>query len=232
MVTIVTEAGATFISIKADVFLDKFVGESEKLASAIFKLGRKLAPSIIFIDEIETLLQKRTGDSHHVVNSIQGIFLSEWDGLSVPNQNSDAGALDHGPVVVLGATNRPQDLDAAFLRRMPVKLAVPLPDAAARVAILQAQLRNEQVAADVDLVYLAEALNGCSGADIKELIRMASLKRTKEITALAQKAIVEGKGHTVAHLENRPLNMADFEVALQKFSVRGEEMFDFTLLSC
>lgn len=68
---IAKEAGATFISIKASSILDKFVGESEKLALAIFKLGRKLAPSIIFIDEIETLLQKRSSDGHHVMNSVQ-----------------------------------------------------------------------------------------------------------------------------------------------------------------
>ena len=123
---LVPECAATFISIKASTVMDKWFGESDKLVSALFSLGRKLAPSIIFIDEIETLLKKRDGSDGSLssaFHSMQGTFLAEWDGLS-----SSSAA----PVVVLGATNRPMDLDKAFLRRMPVSIKMVPPDLAGR----------------------------------------------------------------------------------------------------
>lgn len=244
---IAKEAGATFISIKANTILDKYVGESERMASAIFKLGRKLAPSIIFIDEIETLLQKRRGDSAHVVSSMQGIFLSEWDGLVVQRQQElqTDTSFYHGPVVVLGATNRPQDLDPAFLRRMPVKLSISLPNAPQRLAIFHAQLRNEEVEEDVSLETFAELMEGCTGADIKELIRLACLNRTKEMTALAQKRILEDQQsadqkaapstmehgadqhHHKVWSVQRPLNQDDFNVAFKKAIHRDSNMNAF-----
>eukprot|EP01031_Cornospumella_fuschlensis_P034952 gene34952-42328_t len=227
---IAKEAGATFISIKASSVLDKFMGESEKLAQAIFKLGRKLAPSVIFIDEIETLLQKRRGDTHHAVSSLQGMFLSEWDGLTQQQQQKQSGSVvAQGPVVVLGATNRPSDLDAAFLRRMPVKLAISLPDTAARVAIFQAQLRHENVNEDVDLVHLAEQLEGSTGADIKEVIRLACLRRTKEISAQAQELLAQ-KSSELSSLSslNRPINKEDFEFALNKILHSGSNLRSYS----
>ncbi|RYH18970.1 ATP-binding protein [archaeon] len=216
------------MSIKASSVLDKFMGESEKLAQAIFKLGRKLAPSVIFIDEIETLLQKRRGDTHHAVSSLQGMFLSEWDGLT--QQQKQAGSVvAQGPVVVLGATNRPSDLDAAFLRRMPVKLGISLPDTAARVAIFQAQLRHESVSDDVDLVYLAEQLEGSTGADIKEVIRLAGLRRTKEISAQAQQMLAQKSSElTSLSTLNRPLKKEDFEFALNKTLHSGSTLLSYS----
>lgn len=94
---IVKECAATFINIKASAVMDKWLGESDKLIVALFSLGRKLAPTVIFIDEIDTLLKKREGDQNSNISSMQGAFLTEWDGLS---------SLSTAPVVVLGATNR------------------------------------------------------------------------------------------------------------------------------
>jgi ATP-dependent 26S proteasome regulatory subunit len=94
---IVKECGATFINIKASAVMDKWLGESDKLIVALFSLARKLAPTVIFIDEIDTLLKKREGDHNSNISSMQGAFLTEWDGLS---------SMSSAPVVVLGATNR------------------------------------------------------------------------------------------------------------------------------
>lgn len=130
----------------------------------------------------------------------------------------------HGPVVVLGATNRPQDLDAAFLRRMPVKLSITVPDDKARLAILRTQLRSEDTSS-LDLQAISEAMPGCTGADIKELIRLACLQRTKELTALAQKALLEEQANPNGPKPmmefNRLLTQADFDFALQKVLKRG-----------
>lgn len=239
---IAKEAGVTFISIKASSILNKFVGESERMSSAIFKLARKLAPSIIFIDEIDTLLQKRTNDAHHMVSTIQGIFLAEWDGLTVQRQQELQSQTDfyHGPVIVLGATNRPADLDPAILRRMPVKLAVPVPNKEQRLAIMKAQLRLESVADDVDLTAIVEGMEGKTGADIKEVIRIACLQRTKEMTALAQKLIMESAAKNGASpftesltlkqaygMAPRPLSKEDFAVALSKTTQRESDVKKF-----
>lgn len=98
---IAKETGVTFINIKSSNLFEKYIGESEKVVTALFSLARKLAPTVVFIDEIDTILFNRSNSSAHAsYSSTLGLFLSEWDGLtSNPNQ---------APVVVLGATNRPQ----------------------------------------------------------------------------------------------------------------------------
>jgi len=114
------EANATFLDIKASTIMEKYLGESDKMAAAVFSLARKLSPTVIFIDEIDTLLRNRDagGMENSGHSSMQGVLLSEWDGLAGIGK----------PVIVLGATNRPQDLDKAFLRRMPVMIKVDAPD--------------------------------------------------------------------------------------------------------
>lgn len=108
---IAKETGATFLNVKADVLIEKYIGESEKRVAAMFSLAKKLAPTILFLDEIDTVLFNRsTSSSHAAYSSSMGIFLSEWDGLLT---SKDASL----PVIVLGATNRPQDIDEAFKRR-------------------------------------------------------------------------------------------------------------------
>jgi SpoVK/Ycf46/Vps4 family AAA+-type ATPase len=88
-------------------------------------LARKIAPCIIFLDEIDVILGKRTGaENSQAVDSIKGEFMSMWDGMST-REVTDGGV----PVCVLGATNRPQDIDPAFLRRMPRQFKIGLPDA-------------------------------------------------------------------------------------------------------
>jgi SpoVK/Ycf46/Vps4 family AAA+-type ATPase len=113
---IAKEANATFIGLKASTIMDKWFGESDKLVAALFNLAHKLGPTIVFIDEIDTLLSNRGTASQlsPAMHSMQGLFLSEWDGLS--------SRKDDSPVIILGATNRPNDLDKAFLRRMPFQI--------------------------------------------------------------------------------------------------------------
>lgn len=108
------ECQATFLQINASNLLDKYMGESEKRVSALFSLARKLAPTVIFIDEIDSILSTRSSSEHsQYIQSVQSILLSEWDGLKQGIGNIVQ------PVVVVGATNRPNSIDSAFLRRMP-----------------------------------------------------------------------------------------------------------------
>lgn len=159
---IAKEAGATFINVKTSTLIDKYVGETDKLVHGLFCLARKLAPSIIFIDEIDTLLSSRGGGNlgTKIYDTMQGIFLQEWDGL-----NTSAGA--YGPVIVLGATNRPNDIDKSFLRRMPFILEIPLPDGKGRLDILSKILSKETLDNNIDLSTLAEVTEGFSGSDLK-----------------------------------------------------------------
>mmetsp|Transcript_3123 Transcript_3123/g.4320 ORF Transcript_3123/g.4320 Transcript_3123/m.4320 type:complete len:425 (-) Transcript_3123:109-1383(-) len=245
---IAAEAGATFINVKASSVMDKFLGESDKLVSALFKVGRKLAPSVIFIDEIETLLKKRTdspfnSQAHH---TMQGVFLSEWDGLALDQSKA--------PVVVLGATNRPNDLDKAFLRRMPVRVNIKMPDNKGRLQIFKAHLARENVSGDVDLEELARQTENCTGSDIKELVRTASMRRKKEfmqqvkeemevekqrLRELNAKLAVSGSATELKEekafecVKNgvtpqlRPLSQEDFAFALNKRSQSGKGVTEY-----
>ena len=184
----------------------------------------------MFIDEIETLLKKRgTDTANPALHSMQGVFLAEWDGLTVVNKEDASVAERHGPVIVLGATNRPSDLDAAFLRRMPMQVQTKVPDFKSRVAILKAQLKKETLGNDVDLELLATYTENYTGSDIRELVRIATLQRTKEMTSSCRDALLNSRTNsTLIDKDNktksvglnlsdvRPLSLRDFIIGLEK----------------
>lgn len=256
---LLVESGATFINIKASSIGDKWFGESDRLVSALFSLARKLAPSVIFIDEVETLLRKRDGlQVVSALASLQGVFLSEWDGIVA--ERSDAPSKEgssppppppsaakpekskkRAPVVVLGATNRPSDIDAAFLRRMPVQIRTQMPNSAQRRSILAAMLREENVDSQVSLDEIAERTEGFSGSDLRELVRLASAQRVKEMKQTFRSQFLrtpsssakQGSAEVAMDLVlnehqttlERPLLKEDFEFALQKSSESGETSY-------
>jgi len=162
------ESHATFINIPFSVLTNKWYGESNKLVHAMFDLARKLAPSIIFLDEIDMFLRERGGGDHEVTGMMKAEFMTLWDGLL-------SGA---DQILVLGATNRPLDIDPAILRRMPKRFAVGLPDAEQRKRILRLMLPDNF--SDTDVAALADFTPGCSGSDLKELCRDASMIPLRE----------------------------------------------------
>lgn len=113
---IARDSGAAFINLQPSSFENKWLGESQKIVRAVFSLAQKLAPTIIFVDEIDMVLPKR--GSSEAYSSISAQFMLLWEGLSTQNDKS---------VLVLGATNRPFDLDPAVLRRLPAKFLFDLP---------------------------------------------------------------------------------------------------------
>jgi len=137
------ESGATFINIAASVLTNKWYGESNKLVAGLFSLARKAQPSIIFIDEIDSFLRERTKGDHEVTGMMKAEFMTcvlifsgcsmssfletrLWDGLLSGTDR----------ILVLGATNRPNDIDSAILRRMPKRFGIGLPDMEQRTKIL------------------------------------------------------------------------------------------------
>merc|ERR1712106_712675 len=151
------EAGARFINLDISSLTDKWYGESQKLAGAVFTLARKIQPCIIFIDEVDSLLRVRSQQDHEATAMIKAQFMQLWDGLSTNRANT---------VVVMGATNRPRDVDTAILRRMPATFKLGLPDARGRREILNTIMRLENVAPCVDMLRLAKLTEGFSGSDL------------------------------------------------------------------
>ncbi|KAH8986052.1 ATPase [Lactarius hatsudake] len=193
------ESGATFINIALSMLLDKSIGESNKLVAGLFSLARKMQPSIIFIDEIDSILRKRSEDDHEVTAMMKAEFMTLWDGLL---SGSDR-------ILILGTTNRIQAIDPAFLGRMTNKFPIPLPNAAQRERILALLLRDVPCAPNFPIQVLAECLRGKSGRYLKDLCRSAAMLPVHEYVRQAN-----GDFTLLARqdegLELRPLTIEDF----------------------
>jgi len=165
---VATEGEANFIAIKGPELFSKWVGESEKGIREVFRKGRMAAPSIIFFDELDSVVPRRGmgfGDSG-VSERVLRQLLTEMDGIE---------SLEN--VVVIGASNRPDIIDPAILRpgRFDRLIYVPAPDHATRLQIFKIHTKNMPLARDVDLDQMASQAAGYSGADIEAVCREAGL---------------------------------------------------------
>jgi ATPase family AAA domain-containing protein 1 len=224
---VATEGGATFLSVDASSVENKWLGESEKNAKAVFTLARRLAPCVIFIDEVDSLLSSREGSSddsaHGTLTSVKTTMMSEWDGLnSGTNGLGEAGS---DRVIVIGSTNRPFDLDEAVLRRFPRRILVDLPDLETRQEILEVTLAENRLAPEVNLTSIAERLDGYTGSDIKEVCREAVVQISHEQAKMLEQGFMDGTDETspqdadeaMSSLQRlRPVTVGDFDRALSK----------------
>ncbi len=165
------ETSSNFISIGGPEIVSKFYGESEGKLREIFKEAEENAPSIIFIDEIDSIAPKREEVTGEEERRIVAQLLSLMDGLT-----------SRGKVVVIGATNRPNSIDEALRRpgRFDREIEIGIPDRDGRLEILQIHTRGMPLAEDVDLDWLADKTHGYSGADLSALTKeaaMAALRR-------------------------------------------------------
>jgi transitional endoplasmic reticulum ATPase len=183
------ESEANFIATKSSDLLSKWYGESEQQIARLFNRARQVAPTIIFIDELDSLVPARGGGlgEPQVTERVVNTILSEMDGLE-ELQN----------VVVIGATNRPTLIDPALLRpgRFDELIYVGVPDTAGRRRILAIHTEGMPLADDVDLEKIAQRTDRFTGADLEDLVRRAGL------TALRR------------GLDTGKVTMADFEVAI------------------
>eukprot|EP00760_Papus_ankaliazontas_P024388 PhM_4_TR2282/c0_g1_i1/m.15139 len=205
---IAREANAFFMDLRIESVFSKWVGESEQNAAAIFTLARLCQPSIIFVDEIDSLLSDRGGDSGSnggpVYNNAKTIFLRHWDGFHSSNDR----------VVVVGATNMPQVLDPAVLRRMPVQVEVHLPTAEERRSILTVTLSQEDTSG-LDFGALVRETAGFSGSDLRGLCVDAC-------SLMVFDAVKNGKVNaTTQRPEMLCLSMRNFEVAMRERNKKG-----------
>ncbi|VFQ68635.1 unnamed protein product [Cuscuta campestris] len=211
---VATDAGANFINISMSSITSKWFGEGEKYVKAVFTLASKIAPSVVFVDEVDSMLGRRENPGEHeAMRKMKNEFMMNWDGLRTK---------DTERVIVLAATNRPFDLDDAVIRRLPRRLMVNLPDALNREKILRVILAKEELAPNFDFEAIANMTEGYSGSDLKNLCVTAAhcpireiLKKEKEEKALA---MAENRPlptlHNSSHI--RALSMDDFKYAHQQ----------------
>ncbi|CAE7506636.1 KATNAL2, partial [Symbiodinium microadriaticum] len=167
---VATECRTTFFNISASTLVSKWRGDSEKLVRALFEVARYHAPSTIFLDEMDSILSSRGGESgseHEASRRMKTELLMQMDGLR--------GGKASEQVFVMAASNLPWDLDVAVLRRLEKRVMVPLPGVEAREAMLRKHLAD-RVADEVNFTEIAQATEGYSGADLELLSREAAMK--------------------------------------------------------
>jgi len=198
------ESEANFISIKGPELLSKWVGESEKGVREIFRKARQAAPCIIFFDEIDAIAPKRGGDfgDSHVTERLISQLLTELDGLEILTN-----------VVVIGATNRPDIVDAALLRpgRFDRLLYVPPPDRDSRIQIIKIHVKKKPLDDAVDIERLADQTEGYTGADIASLSSAAVMLALREHVSK-----YKDPKEAEEHKEELKIHMTHFENAMKK----------------
>ncbi|OPX77434.1 MAG: VCP-like ATPase [Methanosaeta sp. PtaB.Bin039] len=164
---VATESNLNFISVKGPEIMSKWVGESERAIREVFRKARQAAPSLIFFDEIDSIVPSRTsGLETNVTERVVSQFLTEMDGL-----------VELKEVLVLAATNRPDLIDPSLLRpgRFDRMIYIPMPDASARRVIFSIYLSRMPLAPDVDAEEMVAWTEGYSGADIEMFCREAGM---------------------------------------------------------
>ncbi|USW59449.1 Putative AAA+ ATPase domain, ATPase, AAA-type, core, Vps4 oligomerization [Septoria linicola] len=204
---VATESKSVFFAISASSLTSKFLGESEKLVRALFVLAKELAPAIIFVDEIDSLLGSRGGSSEHeATRRIKTEFLIQWSDLQKAAAGRESTEGDASRVLVLAATNLPWAIDEAARRRFVRRQYIPLPENWVREkqlrTLLAAQKHNLR---DRDLKVLVGLTDGFSGSDITALAKDAAMGPLRSL------------GEKLLHMspeDIRPIGMQDFEASL------------------
>ncbi|XP_043920736.1 fidgetin-like protein 1 [Protopterus annectens] len=196
---IAVQSGATFFSISASSLTSKWVGEGEKMVRALFAVARCHQPAVIFIDEIDSLLSQRVDGEHDSSRRIKTEFLIQLDGATTSSEDR---------ILVVGATNRPQEIDEAARRRLVKRLYIPLPEASARKQIVVNLMMSENCClSDEELERIIERSEGFSGADMTQLCREAALGPIRSISVMDISSITPDQVRAIAYI--------DFENAFQ-----------------
>jgi len=213
---IARESGAAFINLQMSTTMNKWFGESQKLVRATFSLAWKLSPCIVFIDEIDSFLRERSSDENSAQGNMKAEFMSLWDGMG-------GFEGDGYGVIVVGATNRPWDVDPAILRRMPRAFKMDLPGADERLSILRLFLENERLDADLDLGELAVLLEGYSGSDIKELCQTAAMRPFREFARVCRAL----DDVNVSPDKMRAISRGDFVSGMEHVKATGQAAYEY-----
>ncbi|XP_066355697.1 ATPase family AAA domain-containing protein FIGL1 isoform X2 [Miscanthus floridulus] len=207
------EAKATFFYISASSLTSKWIGEGEKLVRALFGVASCRQPAVIFVDEIDSLLSQRKSDGEHESSRrLKTQFLIEMEGFDTGNEQ----------ILLIGATNRPQELDEAARRRLTKRLYIPLPSSEARAWIIHNLLEKDGLfmLSEEETSAICKLTEGYSGSDMKNLVKDASMGPLRE-------ALQRGVEITKLSTEDmRPVMLKDFQNAMQEVrpSVSSSEL--------
>ena len=195
---VATECKCTFFNISASSLTSKYLGESEKLVRTLFDLAHEMQPSVVFIDEIESILSKRKEDENDAMKRLKTEFLIQFDGV---------GSGEDLHVLIIGATNRPFDLDPGIIRRLPKRVYVGPINAEERKGFIKTIItQNKCNITDEEYKKIAEMCTNYSNSDLKELCREAAYEPLRELNVKSLKKVEE----------LRPIVFDDFNRAVRK----------------
>ena len=196
---IASECNCRFFNISASSLTSKWVGQAEKMVRALFAVAHELEPTVIFLDEVDSILSARSANENEASRRLKTEFLVQFDGV-----NTSAEAR----VVVVAATNRPQELDEAVIRRFTRRILIPLPDADARCAMVQQLLQGHK--ADLDprsLRAFTASTSEYSASDLAALCKDAAMAPLRELGSNLS---------AVRESEVRAITIKDLQAAAQR----------------
>ena len=192
---VASECAATFMSVSSATLTSKNYGDGEKLVRALFSVARKYQPSVIFIDEVDSILGSRGEGQHEASRRLETEFLVQMDGV---------GSSGEDRVLLIAATNRPQELDEAVRRRLTKRIYIPLPDSETRQLLIVNLLRENSKLTKKELAHVVKITDGYSGSDLSNLCKEAAMD---SVRGLSDRELKSGKQF--------PIGKKNFENALR-----------------
>jgi katanin p60 ATPase-containing subunit A1 len=234
---VATQCSTAFFNVSASTMASKYRGDSEKLVRLLFEMARFYAPTVIFFDEIDALGSRRGGDSEHESSRrVKAEMLVQMDGVGSntqadPDVDPDAPPPLPKQVMVLGATNRPWDLDDALRRRLEKRIYIALPEPVGRTQLFEINLKEVKKGDDVNVAELVNRTEGYSGADVTNVCRDAAMMPLRKRMAKArQEGISLAKIQSLKDEVDVPVTHADLLEAIRNVSksVGSEDLQHFT----
>lgn len=208
---------SVFFNVKVSSVLSKYFGESSKLISELYGVARDTNPSVVFLDEFESLCPSRDSSESGPERRILSTILSELDGLEQKGRRDIY-------VLTIAATNRPWDLDAAILSRFEKKILIPLPDDRARAEILRIHLEKRGFRVAVDYETLSNMTKGYSGREIERFCKEVTSRMVAEMNRDIPRLIDAGLNEVKKYkIQIRDLTLRDFEIARARITPQTTE---------
>ena len=203
---------ATFFNVSAATLVSKWMGESEKLVKRLYEVAKEKQPSIIFIDEVDSLTQSRNENENDAMRRVKTQLLASMEGLASKKEDR---------VVTIGATNVPWEIDSAFRRRFQRRIYVPLPDEEARKIIFQINSKGIELDKNINFKKLSSKTNEFTGSDIANICREAIMAPIRELDS---SNLIDDSS-----VKARPVTQKDYLNALNnvKKSVSSSELTRF-----
>jgi len=219
-----TQGKTTFFNVSPTTFASKWKGESEKLVRILFEMARFYAPSTIFIDEVDSIGQKRGDGDNEASRKVMAEMLVQMDGVSgkLDQENLSTEELKKNIVMVMGATNLPWDLDDALRRRFEKRVYIPLPNSVGRREMFRINMKGIKLEGNIDMDKLVISTDGYSGADIANVCREASLmqmrRKLMKTCGKLNFTVIKSNPSMLMNELDAPVSQEDFELAIKNIS--------------